>query len=246
MGSNYPTRGVIKAVFLDWGNTLVAWHFDHELFVEGHLRGLAALGGRAPSQPVFTQAYTTQVLNKLTSGGDDEIDYAVELGRLFERLGYPADDAAVTRFLVAEHRVWRPTHRLEAPVVELLDGLRDRGLKIGLVSNLFDPPWLVRELFAELGLLERLSAVALSAEGGKRKPHPAIFEAALAQAGVAAVEAVMVGDRLREDIGGAQALGMTAIQARWFEQDESGAAVPETIATTPDDVLRWLDHERTT
>jgi len=224
---------VISAVFLDWGNTLVAWRFDRELLVEGHLRGLAALGEGAPAQAIFTQAYTSQVLSKLAGGREDEIDYAAELGDLFERLGFPADEAAVVRFLVAEHRVWRPTHRLEDPV-------------IGLVSNLFDPPWLARELFAELGLLERLSAVALSAEVGKRKPHPAIFEAALAQAGVAADEAVMVGDRLREDIGGAQALGMTAIQARWFEQDASGAAVPETTATTPGDVLRWLDHERTT
>ena len=68
----------------------------------------------------------------------------------------------------------------------------------------------MRELFAEIGLLDRLDAVALSAEVGKRKPHPAIFEAALAQVGVEAGEALMVGDRLREDVAGAQALGMTS------------------------------------
>ena len=92
-------------------------------------------------------------------------------------------------------------------MLELLDALRERGLKVGLVSNLFDPPQLMRELFAEIGLLDRLDAIAVSAEVGKRKPSPAIFEAALAQAGVAAGEAVMVGDRLREDVGGAQAVG---------------------------------------
>jgi FMN phosphatase YigB (HAD superfamily) len=47
-------------------------------------------------------------------------------------------------------------------------------------------------------------------------------------------------DRLREDVGGAQALGMAAIQALWFERDDSGAAVPDATASTPADVLRWI------
>lgn len=237
---------MIRAVFLDWGNTLVAWRFDRELFVEGHVQGLAAFGEGAPAQAIFTQAYTSQVLSKLAAGGEDEIDYAAELGGLFEGLGFPADEAAVGRFLAAEHRVWRPTHRLQEPAIELLEGLRERGLKIGLVSNLFDPPLLMRELFAAIGLLERLDGVAVSAEVGKRKPHPAIFEAALAQAGVAAGEAVMVGDRVREDVGGAHGVGMRAIQALWYAQDEPGSAAPEATAETPSDVLRWLDDACTT
>ena len=98
----------------------------------------------------------------------------------------------------------------------------------------------MRELFAEIGLLERLDAIALSAEVGKRKPHALIFESALAQAGVEPGEAVMVGDRLREDVAGAQALGMATVQARWFADDDSAAAVPDATADTPADVLRWL------
>ena len=50
----------------------------------------------------------------------------------------------------------------------------------------------------------------------------------------------MVGDRLREDIAGAQALGMATVQARWFADDDSAAAVPDATADTPADVLRWL------
>ena len=88
-----------------------------------------------------------------------------------------------SRFVVAEHRVWRPAHHLEPAVVELLDALRARGLKVGLLEP-FDPPRLMRDFLAEIGLLDRLDAIALSAEVGKRKPHPAIFEPALAQLGV--------------------------------------------------------------
>ena len=46
---------------------------------------------------------------------------------------------------------------------------------------------------------------------GRIKPHPSIFEAALAALGVEVGEAVMVGDSYRDDIEGARALGMRAI-----------------------------------
>jgi len=231
---------VIRAVFFDWGNTLCAWEFDPELLVEGHARGLAALGVPAPSQPAFTAAYDERVLPLLLGPSEDELDYAAAIAALLASLGAAADDGAVTRFVEAEHRVWRPSHRLEPDVLDLLDALREQGLRLGLVSNLFDPPALMRDLFAEIGLLERLDAVALSTEVGKRKPHRAIFEAALEQAGVGPSEAVMVGDRVREDVGGAQAAGLAAIQATWFRRDRSDAARPDATAAAPSDVLHLL------
>ena len=237
---SYPTHHVIRGVFFDWGNTLVAWEFDPELFVEGHVRGLDAFGAGAPSQPAFTEAYSRQLLPLLVGEREDELDYTAEIAALLASLGAGGDAGAVGRFVVAENRVWRPTHHLEPAVVELIDTLRAAGLKVGLISNAFDPPVLMRELFAEIGLLDRLDAIALSAEVGKRKPHALMFESALAQAGVGPAEAVMVGDRLREDVAGAQALGIATVQARWFADDDSAVATPDAAADTPADVLRWL------
>ena len=231
---------MIRAVFFDWGNTLVAWKFDPRLFAEGHVRGLAAFGAGAPPQADFTDAYSRQLLPLLVGEREDEVDYAAEIGALFDSLGAEPDPDAVSRFVVAENRVWRPTHHLEPAVVEVIDALRSDGLRVGLISNAFDPPALMRELFAEIGLLERLDAIALSAEVGKRKPYALMFESALAQAGVEPGEAAMVGDRLREDVAGAQALGIATVQARWFADDDSAAAVPDAVADTPGDVLRWL------
>jgi len=53
-----------------------------------------------------------------------------------------------------------------------------------------------------------LDVVVSSAEVGLRKPDPRIFELALARVGVAADEAVHVGDHLYADILGAEAVGM--------------------------------------
>ena len=46
---------------------------------------------------------------------------------------------------------------------------------------------------------------------GSRKPHPGMFQKALKALELRPEEAVFVGDRLKEDVGGAQGLGMTAI-----------------------------------
>jgi len=46
------------------------------------------------------------------------------------------------------------------------------------------------------------------------KPHPSIFEAALKLAGVAAADAVMVGDSLTQDIDGARGVGMRGVLVR--------------------------------
>src|SRR3954452_3221683 len=171
MSPRYPTHHVVRAVFFDWGNTLVAWQFDPELFVKGHARGLAAFGAGAPSQEAFTEAYGRELLPRLVGEREDELDYFAEIEALLASLGAVGDGDAVHRFVVAENRVWRPTHRIEPAVLEAVDALRADGLAVGLISNAFDPPELMRELFSEIGLLERLTAVALSAEVGKRKPN---------------------------------------------------------------------------
>ena len=56
------------------------------------------------------------------------------------------------------------------------------------------------------------------------KPHPSIFEAALEQAGVAAAEALMVGDSLKADIEGALATGMRGCPAAPLGRHAAGSA----------------------
>lgn len=64
---------------------------------------------------------------------------------------------------------------------------------------------------ARLGL-DRYFAFHLSAENvGRRKPHPAMFERALQEAGIGADAAVHVGDHADDDIRGAQQVGMATV-----------------------------------
>jgi len=91
-------------------------------------------------------------------------------------------------------------------VLPVLDELRRAELRIAVVSNG------IRDLHAFVAH-HRLDVDAIvdSRSHGRVKPHPTIFQAALAALAVAPGDAVMVGDSLEEDIDGARALGMRAI-----------------------------------
>jgi len=71
-----------------------------------------------------------------------------------------------------------------------------------------------------------------------RKPHPAIFERALAALEVEPENTLFVGDRLFEDVRGAAELGMTTVQALWYRADDHpDGAEPDHQAFTQLDVL---------
>jgi putative hydrolase of the HAD superfamily len=116
--------------------------------------------------------------------------------------------------------------------------LRERGLKLGLVSNAFDPPDLLHRDLAQLGIAERVDVALFSSEVGRRKPDPEIFQRALDALGVAPAEALFVGDTIASDIAGAAALGLRTCQALWFRADDDpGGPEPDFQAFTQMDVL---------
>ena len=121
--------------------------------------------------------------------------------------------------------------------VALLDALRERRLKTGLVSNAMDPPWILLRDLEEQELLPRLDAVVFSSEVGVRKPRREIFERALEKLDVAPERALFVGDRLDADVRGARELGMRTVQAMWFRAEEDERVEPDFHAFTQIDVL---------
>ena len=99
-------------------------------------------------------------------------------------------------------------------VLDTLRRLRERGFRLGSVSNRgYGGPRFQQEM-RDLGLSELFEVVVLSCDVGYMKPHPRIFELALEAMGLAPAETAMVGDNVRADVEGAKALGMTAIWCR--------------------------------
>jgi putative hydrolase of the HAD superfamily len=122
--------------------------------------------------------------------------------------GMGGEGPGVSGLAIEIVHAWERSENFELyeDVPPVLRELRRHGLLIGLLSN------------TGHGRLERLvtaysldvDAVLTSGTHGRTKPSPSIFAAVLDLLGVAAAEAVMVGDTLVDDVEGARAVGMRA------------------------------------
>lgn len=101
--------------------------------------------------------------------------------------------------------VWsRPLEGVEAA----LGKLRAIGLRLAIVSN---SEGTVEALLHGMGLGHHFDAVVDSWHLGVTKPDPAIFAHALERLQVDAAHALMVGDSMKADVGGAMAAGIRAV-----------------------------------
>ncbi|HYC12004.1 MAG TPA: HAD family hydrolase [Nitrososphaerales archaeon] len=98
--------------------------------------------------------------------------------------------------------------RLYRDVVPALDRLRRQGYHLGLVSN--GPPETVLTI-RKLGLDHYMTNVVISGDVGVSKPDPAIFEAAMKNAGVGPSDTLHVGDVYEADVVGAKRAGITGV-----------------------------------
>ncbi|MGW3355303.1 HAD family hydrolase [Streptomyces bungoensis] len=114
----------------------------------------------------------------------------------------PLPDPALHDALYDRHMTpaaWSPY----PDAAEVLRTLRERGIGVGVVSNI---GWDLRPVFREHGLDEFVDAYVLSYEHGVQKPDPRLFSVACAELGVEPRRVLMVGDSRPAD-GGAAALG---------------------------------------
>ena len=235
---------MLRAVLFDWGGTLMDDEWSNEIALEGHAAGLDAVGRDGlPDAAAFTRFLEEHETELFPLATHDEIDISAVMLDSFARQGVELTDDDIRLFLHAAQDAWSSYYRLASSTHALLEALRARGLKLGLVSNTASPHRLIQPVLEQQGLIERLDAIVLSSEVGKRKPHPAIFERALDELGVQAEEAIFVGDRVEADVFGASRVGMTTVQAFWFRADEAPIeAEPDYEAFTQMDVLNVVDR----
>jgi len=119
------------------------------------------------------------------------------------------DDVAVRD---AAQRYGESRRKYYAPfpgALELLDALRSRGLKLGLITNGFSETHY--EKLELLGLQSAFDAVLCADEVGMVKPDPKIFLHACELLGTVPSRAAMVGDRYFRDITGAREAGLFTV-----------------------------------
>jgi HAD superfamily hydrolase (TIGR01509 family) len=225
---------VVRAVLFDWNNTLVQFTWDDELLAAGHRAALRAVG-RDDDPTMFTARHRERVVER---GGPDEPYEA-----LLRELLVDASDQEIDAFIDAEHDAWASAYEVLGSAQAMLESLRSRGIKTGVVLNSWpDPGRVLRRDIDRFGLADLLDVIVISSEVGMRKPDPGIFRLALDELGVDPLDAVFVGDSLATDVQGAANLGMTTIQALWFSADDTPSIEPDFMAFTPMDVLNAVSR----
>ena len=112
----------------------------------------------------------------------------------------------------------------EPRMVAAVRAARQACVKTGLVSNSWSVDHYDRDLLAEL-----FEDVVISAEVGMHKPQPEIFQLACERLGVDPAEAIFVDD-LRENIAGAEAVGMIGVLHR--DPEDTVSRLEELLETS--------------
>lgn len=173
-----------KAVIFDLYNTLMFLGPDRKPYLQ-----LCQAAGEASS-----------LRNSLTVDAPDLISFCAAIP-----INAPANVSELQRTLDADLL----SVRLFPEVLDVLQRLRNQGVKIAVISNLATPYIAPVD---NLSLHQFFDAELFSCKIGKTKPDPVIYQAALDQLSVTLDEVLMIGDSLRCDVEGPRSLGMDTYQ----------------------------------
>jgi putative hydrolase of the HAD superfamily len=195
----------VRAVILDYGG-VICFHPTEQQIVEA-----AAACQLTPAD--FLSAFWKHRI--AYDAGQDPYEYwravAATAGRTF-------DDALIAQMIEREIDFWlRFDHRM----LHWADGLRARGVRIGILSNLPRP--LGTRLQATPEFMAHFDHATLSFELGVVKPDRAIYEHAVRGLKVAPRDALFLDDR-PENVEGARAAGLQARLYSTWEDFETHLA----------------------
>jgi putative hydrolase of the HAD superfamily len=222
---------LIRALIFDWGGTLTEPISLDELdslweVVAKHI---------APDRADEVAAHFRRVEDELWERVYVD-QQAFSLTQLLERCSAELQMDATGALLdeAATHHLnwWEPRIAHDPDARPTLAALRDHGLSIGLLSNTHWPRAFHENFLEREQLVEFIDVRCYTSEMQRTKPHPTAFRTVLRALDVGASEAVFVGDRLYDDIYGAQSIGMRGVWRR-------NRAVPE-YEVQPDAVIDRL------
>ncbi len=233
---------MIEAVLFDWGGTLDDGAWSDEIALRANQAALEAIGrSEIDALDVNRWLEINEDLFRLDS--TDEVDMSEISRACLGALGCRVSDDELETYMHAWQHVVGREATLHPDALRLLGALRSRGLRLGLISNTFSPGRFLLPQLEESGLAGAIDVVVFSSDHGKRKPHPAIFAAALEELGVSPERALFVGDRLEKDVAGARGAGMIAVQATWFlDEERADGEEPDYVAREPLEILDILDR----
>jgi putative hydrolase of the HAD superfamily len=242
---------ILRAVLFDMDDTLVDWSARYENWddiTRQHLLPMHTYLRRrtkqAPSVDTLMMAYHEQsrrAWESLSEPGWNCPSFIDILRHTLLALDIPPGSVD----LEAMQRRFRwgaiPGVALYGDSLSTLKFLRRAGLKTGLITNAAVPMWMRDRELKTLGLLRHLDVRLTAGDVGKIKPHPRPFKTALKRLGVKSSEAVFIGDRVYDDVAGAQSVGMKGIWLRRGAERNMTDIQPDAIIKSLSDLPLILE-----
>ncbi|HEX2894396.1 MAG TPA: HAD family hydrolase [Marmoricola sp.] len=196
----------IEAVIFDWGGTLTAWH-DIDFHAESFALAQAVVtAGEERDHDVHAARLHEAGATVWGWSRDEQRSATIE--DLFAEAGLDHDPSLLTAY----YEFWEPHTLTDPQVGPMWKALRERGIRIGVLSNTIWPRAWHEGFFRRDEVLHLLDADVYTSEIPWTKPSPHAFRAAMSAVGVAdPARCVYVGDRLFDDIWGAANAGMRTI-----------------------------------
>lgn len=226
-------KKMIKAVFFDWGRTLITGFKEIDAEIEKVLEPYGLKWNEVFG--AWRNFYFLHSLGRLKT--DQEM-----FNQLRKVLNLPDSSALET---IRDLQI--SSHIITAETVEIIREIKQQ-YRIGIISNnVYD--WVVRvlESYQIRGLFD---TIIVSSEIGARKPDARIFQVALKSVAVKPREAVFVSDELAEDLIGSKGMGMISVWLRdpnvkseWKQREVAEEKIfePDAIISRLEELLPFLE-----
>jgi len=227
-------RQSLKAILFDMGSTLI--EFENSTWdVLGRVcaeKGYELLRQKKLNLPEFGEFSKLLEIEYLKARREveenlNEFEFEKVAWNFFNALKLSTTDGLYESFMEVYYKPVTDQLTLIDWAEGVLRYFKESDLKIGLVSNTIFPERFHLKELRRFGLYPYLDTYIFSSQMGVRKPHPQIFLKALNELNIDPQQAVFVGDRLVEDVGGAQKVGMKGILRYHVGRDYSAPITPD-------------------
>ncbi len=193
----------MKAVLFDFYDTLA---YLDPAPIEAGRRELARRASVAETalQPLWRATSRARMLG--TAG-----DLATQLREMLGTLGTPPEPELLANLVEHEEATWRQAVHLYDDTLSALRELRQRGFRLGLISNCSCQAGAV---IRYLGFTALVDTLILSFEVGLAKPDPAIYQQTCAELGLAPEDCAFVADGAGGELEAANAVGLLTVKIR--------------------------------
>ena len=219
---------MIKAVIFDMFETLVTLFTEHTYFGED-------AASDAGVDPVLYRKVWHENEKDRTTG---KMTIEEGIGETLQKLGVYSDELLKTIVGKRLFALQETFDRIPNESVQLLEELKKRGIKVGLITNTFSDE---RDLIRSSKLFPLFDATRISYEEGVLKPDPSMYLSIMEELGVKPEECLYVGDGGSKELFAARDIGMKALQASWFRELAFEPHIPCPVLPEFPQVMRQLD-----